>query len=216
MPHAFSAFAMARKPVTPSACNCRTIGSTFAANALARSYNVGRMPISRLTISGTGPMKRLLLAVMIALPLSVGVAWAGPFEDAQAAYERGDYVIAAQIYQILAKQGNVAARYNLGSMYTEGKGVAQDDVEAVKWFRLAAAQGDPLTQCTLGVMYGYGRGVPRDYVRAYMWLSRGGASLPGVTGRDLIAAMMTPQQITEAQRLARECHQSNFENCGEP
>ena len=30
----------------------------------------------------------------------------------------------------------------LGFMYDEGRGVPEDDLEAVKWYRLAAAQGD--------------------------------------------------------------------------
>jgi hypothetical protein len=31
--------------------------------------------------------------------------------------------------------------------------------------------------------------------------------------RDLLAKQMTPQQIAEAQKLARECQQRDFRNC---
>jgi TPR repeat protein len=44
-------------------------------------------------------------------------------------------------------------------MYDEGKGVAQDFSEAVKWYRLAAAQGIAAAQSNLGLMFGRGKGV---------------------------------------------------------
>ena len=51
-----------------------------------------------------------------------------------------------------------------------------------------------------------GPGVPQDYVRAHMWFNL--AAAPGYPGaaakRDSIAANMTPAQIAEAQKLARE------------
>ncbi len=73
--------------------------------------------------------------------------------------------------------------------------------------RLAAEQGDAGAQYALGVMYANGRGVPQDHVRAHMW-----ANLAAAQGQDedhretreLIAEMMTPAQIAEAQKLARE------------
>jgi uncharacterized protein len=55
-------------------------------------------------------------------------------------------------------------------MYALGKGVEQDDREAVKWFRLSAEQGDPTAQTMLGAMYEWGRGVTQDYGEAMNWL----------------------------------------------
>ena len=65
-----------------------------------------------------------------------------------------------------AEQGDATAQYNLGKMYDEGRGVAQDYYEAVKWYRLSAEQGDAAGQYNLGLMYEYGRGVPQDYTQA--------------------------------------------------
>ena len=55
-------------------------------------------------------------------------------------------------------------------------------------------------------MYAEGQGVPQDYVQAHMW-----ASLAAANGNDtatmvidITAAQMTPGQIAEAQKLARE------------
>jgi uncharacterized protein len=59
-------------------------------------------------------------------------------------------------------------------------------------------------------MYVLGQGVPKDLVRAHMWLNLAGAKrLGGVEEesrrkRDELARQMTPAQIAEAQRLARE------------
>jgi len=58
----------------------------------------------------------------------------------------------------------------------------------------------------LGWMYHNGFGVMQDYVQAHMWYSLTAAR--GEKGaskwRDLLAEQMTPAQIAEAQRLARE------------
>jgi TPR repeat protein len=51
---------------------------------------------------------------------------------------RGDYETALRELRLLAEQGDAGAQYNLGTMYAEGLGVSQDDVEAVRWCRLAA------------------------------------------------------------------------------
>ncbi len=49
-----------------------------------------------------------------------------------------------------AEQGDAKAQFNLGVMYSDGRGVPQNDAEAVKWFRLAAEQGDASAQYNLG------------------------------------------------------------------
>jgi hypothetical protein len=54
-------------------------------------------------------------------------------------------------------------------MYDTGRGVPQDDAEAVRWYRLAADQGHATAQANLGVMYADGQGVPQDYVEAVRW-----------------------------------------------
>jgi TPR repeat protein len=96
-------------------------------------------------------------------------------------------------------------------MYDYGEGVLQDYVEAGKWYRLAAEQGHALAQGNLGALYGNGQGVPQEYVQAHMWFSLAASSLPpgedhvrAVQYRDLVAKRMTPAQIAEAQKLARE------------
>src|SRR5271166_6632222 len=72
-----------------------------------------------------------------------GVARAGPFEDAQAADQKGDYATELQILRPLAEQGNALAQLGLGVMYANGHGVPQDYAQAVVWYRKAAEQGTP-------------------------------------------------------------------------
>ncbi|OHC73611.1 MAG: hypothetical protein A3G18_00815 [Rhodospirillales bacterium RIFCSPLOWO2_12_FULL_58_28] len=99
-------------------------------------------------------------------------ALAGPFEDAVAAYERGDYETALRLYRPLADQGDAKARFNLGLMYVNGRGVAQDYAEAVKWYRKAADQGHADARLNLELMYATGRGVPPDDAEAAEWRRR--------------------------------------------
>ena len=100
-------------------------------------------------------------------------------------------------------------------MYAQGQGVVQDYVEAGKWYRLAAEQGNASAQYNLGVMYGKGQGVPMDTVRAHMWFNLAAVTgnADAVKNRDIAAKNMTPQQMAEAQKLARECQARNFKNC---
>ena len=63
-----------------------------------------------------------------------------------------------------ADQGHAQAQYNLGVMFDQGRGVAQSDVEAVRWYRKAADQGHAGAQYNLGTMFDQGRGVPQSDV----------------------------------------------------
>ena len=120
-----------------------------------------------------------------------------------------DYVQAVKWNRKAAEQGFANAQYDLGVTYYNGQGVPQDYAEAVKWYRKAAAQGKADAQYNLGLMYHNGQGVPQDYVHAHMWFNLAAAGLPpgedrdrAAENRDIIAKLMTPAQIAEAQRRA--------------
>jgi uncharacterized protein len=75
----------------------------------------------------------------------------------------------------------------------------------VKWLRRAADQGNAVAQYNLGAMYAK----PQDYVQAHMWASLASRSTKEI--RDMavgplnfLASKMTPEQIAEAQKLARD------------
>ncbi len=113
--------------------------------------------------------------------------------------------------RLLAEQGDADAQFNLGGMYAEGRGVPQDYARAVKWSRKAAEQGVAEAQFNLGKMYYIGQGVPQDYVQAHRWFNLAASRFPpgkhrdqAVKNRDIVAEKMTPAQVSEAQKLARE------------
>ncbi len=101
-------------------------------------------------------------------------AWAG-WDEAVAAYKRADYATALREWRPLAEQGYAGAQYNLGIMYDKGRGVPQDYSKAHMWYNLAASRLPP--------------GVEHDIA---------------VKNRDNVAKRMTPAQISEAKKLARE------------
>lgn len=116
---------------------------------------------------------------------------------------------AVKWFRKAAEQGDADGQYFLGSKYSVGEGVTQDKTEATKWYHKAAEQGNGYAQHSLGFNYEFGHGVPQDYVMAHVWYNlseaRLGASPIFVAyNRDTIAKKMTPAQIAEAQRLARE------------
>lgn len=69
-----------------------------------------------------------------------------------------------------------------------------------------AESGDAFSEYFLGLMYAQGAGVPVDYVLAYMWFNLAAAQ-GEKDATDLLGSLakkMTPAQIEEAQKLARE------------
>ena len=69
-----------------------------------------------------------------------------------------------------ASAGRGRSENNLGFMYSNGRGVPQDDAEAVRWYRLAAEQGEAGAQVQPRVcMYSNGRGVSQDDAEAVRW-----------------------------------------------
>ena len=165
------------------------------------------MTTTKTTFAGLALIAALCAGFTLGL---TAPAWAG-FDEGVAAYERGDYVSALREFRPLAEKGGASAQYNLGLMYDKGKGVPQGYAEAVKWYRQAAEQGHATAQYNLGVMYSKGEGVPQDYAQAHMWWNLAASKLPpgknrddAVFNRDNVAKRMTPAQISEAHKLARE------------
>jgi uncharacterized protein len=188
-------------------------------------------------------LPKALTASLLVLATLARAALAGPVEDANAAYQRGDYTTAVKLlqplvdqgnadaqdilaimyyvgqgvpqsraeairlYRLAAEQGNAHAQDALGFAYQNGVGVQRDHGEAAKWFRKAADQGNIDAQFNIAEMYELGTGVPQDYVLAYMWFtlvaSRGSRPY-AIRGRGRVAQQMTPDQIAQAEKLARE------------
>jgi uncharacterized protein len=184
-----------------------------------------------------------MLTASLMLASLMGATDAGPLEDGNAAYQRGDYRTAVKLlqplvdqgnadaqdilaimyyvgqgvpqsraeairlYRLAAEQGNAHAQDALGFAYQSGVGAQRDYSEAAKWFRKAAEQDSIDAQFNLGEMYELGNGVSQDYVLAYMWftlVASHGTRPYATRARDRVAQQMTPDQIAQAERLARE------------
>ena len=141
------------------------------------------------------------------MSVAMADAGAGPLEDGLKASHRGEHETAYRLLRPLAEKGDAHAQLYVAMAFQDGLGVPQDYTEAVKWYREAADQGQANAQAYLGLLYERGQGVPQDYVQAHMWLNLA-ASHEKISGavedRDKLASKMTPAQIAEAQKLARE------------
>jgi len=135
-------------------------------------------------------IKSLLATLVVSLSLAAPVL-AGSFIDG---------IVKA------AEQGDANIQVQLGAMYLLGQGVPQDNAKALAWYSKAAEKGHANAQYDLGLIYSEGKSVSQDYVEAHKWFSL--AAVQGVRmatefQKD-ITRQMTPAQIAEAQRLARE------------
>ena len=109
-----------------------------------------------------------------------------------------------------AEQGHARSQYALAMCHENGWAVQVDATEALRWYGRAAAQGLLSAQAALGRHHAAGFGGAQDRVAAHMWLSLTLAEASAQT-RDGIAeqlrgveAGMTPDDIAEAERRARE------------
>ena len=94
------------------------------------------------------------------------------FEKGAAAYKRGDYQTALEVFRPLAENGDVKAQSILGLMYSYGEGVPEDYREASRWYRRAADQGSSVAQYNLGMLYLEGKGVSQNTNEAVEWLTK--------------------------------------------
>jgi hypothetical protein len=110
-----------------------------------------------------------------------------------------------------ALKGDAQAQFDLGKNYETGRiGLPKDLAQAQHWYREAADQGEPFAEASLGIMFDFGKGVAKDYFQAYVFYERsishltGGDRVTVVEMRDAIAVKLTPRQISEAQRTAKQ------------
>jgi TPR repeat protein len=102
-------------------------------------------------------MKRMLSAALISFMMIIPLAACAQVDMAR---------LRAQ-----AEAGDPKAQTALGAAYLYGRGVTQNDVEAVKWLRKAAEQAQPLAQFDMGEIYRTGRGgvTPNDAEAVKWW-----------------------------------------------
>lgn len=123
----------------------------------------------------------------IAVAAGLAVALAAPassdtLDEAYAAYDRGDYRTALDLFGGLAEDGDADASFMLGLIHVDGKHAPPDWAAAVIWLGKAADLGHPDAQSTLGYAYDYALGVPLDPTQARYWYEQAvaGGSIAGM------------------------------------
>jgi TPR repeat protein len=147
-------------------------------------------------------MRRFVLASALLLT-ATGGAWAG-FDDALAAYRKGDFAAAMEEWAVLAKYGDPAAQTNIGEMYLRGEGVEKNRDVAIYWFRRAAGHDFPEAQYRLGRV-----NLGDDNDEAVRWFKEA-AKHGHVQSLNSLAALYeqggqgVAQDLTEAFRLRQQ------------
>jgi TPR repeat protein len=153
--------------------------------------------------------------------------------DIRSMYEKGkcelkEYEKAVKMIQKAAEEGKEFAQFELAEMYLHGDIIYRVDIhgqlsefslfpqdyqQAINWHLKLAERGGSFAhsaQYQLGWIYSEGRGVPQNYVEAYKWFILASLEPDKILGedytkaRDELRLKMSPQQIAEAQKLAKE------------
>ena len=137
---------------------------------------------------------------------SVNESAPAAYQEGVEAYQSGKFDVAAAKFRELAEQGDSSAQFNLGSLYRQGQGVAQDDKQAALWWAKAADQGHLDAMDNLGLRYAKGEGVEPDMVQAYKWFSIASLSknASATANAKFAATQLTSEQLDQAQILAKE------------
>ena len=86
--------------------------------------------------------------------------------------KRGFHRAAIDVYTAAHAMGSAVAANNLGSMYSEGEGVPENQREAARYFRKAAHRGLPYSMYTMGDRARLGLGMDANMRLARYWYER--------------------------------------------
>ena len=114
-----------------------------------------------------------------------------------------------------AEAGDARAQCNLGILYDNGLddngyAVEGNRPQAVRWLLAAAEQGLPRAQVKLAEVYADGPDISGSHATACGWFLLAAMGLRGIhlhnarSGYERIASHLTPAQIAEARRFARD------------
>jgi TPR repeat protein len=117
-------------------------------------------------------------------PTKVESTESADYQKGQDAFDKDDYKTAFNEWQPLADQGYAAAQSSLGWLYENGKGVLEDDEQAIKWYQKAADQGYAKAQYDLGSMYRSSVDVRQKSELSVTWYKTLYATAKGVLKND--------------------------------
>jgi len=111
-------------------------------------------------------MKRLALSALLILLTLPSLALAQTYEDADKAYETGDYAKAKEILLPLAENGHAKAMNLLGLMHDFGKGYPKDATTACDWYEKAAQAENLAAKYNLSLCFQNADGRKHDLAEA--------------------------------------------------
>ncbi len=126
-----------------------------------------------------------------------------------------------------AEAGDARAQYNLGIVFDNalddnGYVVEGNRPQAVRWLLAAAEQGLPRAQIKLAEVYADGPDLSGSHATACGWFLLAAMGLRGIhrhnarSGYERIASHLTPAQIAEARRFARDWTQRRPKEAADP
>ena len=109
-------------------------------------------------------------------------------------------------YRRAAEQGNADAQVNLGLMYINGSGVAQDESAALQCFRMAANQNHPKAQFNLGaLLYNGAAGEPDLGEVCQWWMLAAMQGHPSAQQNlEIITGKLSREQLARTQAAVAE------------
>lgn len=113
-------------------------------------------------------MSGIFVGLLVVLSLHSGCTAPPPAQNSQ------PLIGGQEVSEILkrAEAGNLDAQNRLGVLYSEGRGVPQNYLEAKDWFKKAADQGHADAQVNLGTLYSLGLGAPYSDHMALFWFQK--------------------------------------------
>jgi hypothetical protein len=149
----------------------------------------------------------------LAIPACLAAVEKSP-ESARLNFELGraydadkEFSKAREFFLKAAQAGFALAEVNLGSLYFNGQGVAQDYAEAARWDRRAADQGLAPAQANLAALYLKGQGVAQDDAEALRLLllaaAQGFAPAQNTLGTIYASGKTAPPDLAAALKFYR-------------
>jgi hypothetical protein len=133
----------------------------------------------------------LLAATLVAL-CTAASATPAPTDPVQGGVSRADFEVAARFFRQAADKGDATAQFNLGRLYSQGRGAPPDLTQAAIWFRKAAEHGHAEAQARLGELLFKGEGVAKNKPEAVKWYRAAAAQGNLAASIDLAAIFAPP------------------------
>ena len=164
--------------------------------------------VTRTSMPGQKPASER--AMPAALPPESSVPADGSSAEARAAALPA--TIASASLRHAAANGDPAAQFEIGTRYSEGRGVTADAVQAFVWYQRSAALGFVPAQFRLGALYERGQGVEKDAERAKIWYRRASEKGHAKAMHNLAVLLASGENpdMLQAARWFREAAERNL------